>query len=181
MKKSTEVGYPLKLEISRLLLRPNVERDIDHWTRFMSSEACLEYFPAYQQGNPEDHATKWIEKQIGNYDAGKYGMLSVIEKDTGAYVGQCGLLHQSIDGAEELEIGYSLLHYMWGKGYATEAGLALKNWAFDHQLVPSLISIIHRDNDGSKKVAKRLGMTMEKELTWKELPISIYRVFDNET
>jgi len=179
VKKSTEVGYPLKLETSRLLLRPNVERDIDHWTRFMSSEACLEYFPAYQQGNPEDHATKWIEKQIGNYDAGKYGMLSVIEKDTGAYVGQCGLLHQSIDGADELEIGYSLLSTMWGKGYATEAAVALKQWAFEQNIVQSLISIIHQENESSKRVAQRMGMTLDKTMNWKDLPVCIYRMQTN--
>ena len=137
-EKEHRSRLPTEAKDHRLLLRTNVERDIEYWTGFMSFKACLEYFSAYQQGNPADHATKWIEKQIGNYDAGKFRMLSVIEKkNTGAYVGQCGLLHQSIDGAEELEIGYSLLHHIWGKGYATEAGLAFKNG-------PLTISWFHR-------------------------------------
>jgi RimJ/RimL family protein N-acetyltransferase len=142
----------------------------------MQDARCLEYFTAYQQGEPEANARIWIEGQVQRYEEGRFGMLAVLEKDTGNYVGQCGLLHQEIEGVHELEIGYSLLSNQWGKGYATEASIFLKQWAFRHTEVDSLISIIHVDNLASKKVALRNGMQKEKTILFKGIEVDIFRL-----
>ncbi len=79
-------------------------------------------------------------------------MNALIKKENYAFVGQCGLIH-TVDGVEELEIGYSLMPEFRGKGYALEAAKKCKDFAFENNLSDSLISIIHIDNKESEKVA----------------------------
>jgi RimJ/RimL family protein N-acetyltransferase len=68
-----------------------------------------------------------------------------------------------VEDIERLEIGYSVLPKFWGRGYASEAALKCKNYAFEHNFSDVLMSMIHVDNISSKKVALRNGMTFEKK------------------
>ena len=96
----------------------------------------------------------------------------------GIFIGQCGLLKQTVDGIEELEIGYSLLPEHRKKGYASEAAKKCKSFAFEHKLSNTLISIIHVDNKPSQRVALNNGMAWDKTTTYKNNPVHIYRVFN---
>lgn len=60
-------------------------------------------------------------------------------------------------GDQEIELGYLLAEPFEGKGYATEATLAVRDHAFARYEWNSLVSYIHIDNDRSVKVAERLG------------------------
>ncbi|MBT8183639.1 MAG: GNAT family N-acetyltransferase, partial [Eudoraea sp.] len=100
---------------------------------------------------------------------------------TNKLIGQCGLLVQSVDGIEELEIGYSILPEYWRNGYATEAAILCRDHAFNHQFSESLISIIHEDNLPSKKVARNNGMRMDKKTRYKNNPVEIFRINRSET
>jgi len=80
--------------------------------------------------------------------------MALIEKSTGDFVGQCGLLMQQIDGQDEIEIGYHLFPKYLGKGFATEAAQKFKQIAFDQYNFLHLISIIIQENLLPKKAAK---------------------------
>lgn len=90
------------------------------------------------------------------------GLNTLREKGSGALIGYCGLLVQTVDGLAELEIGYSLLPAYWGRGYVTEAALTCKAFANAHHLAQSVISIISLTNVASQQVALNLGMQVEK-------------------
>jgi RimJ/RimL family protein N-acetyltransferase len=92
-------------------------------------------------------------------------------------VGQCGLLVQTIDDIEELEIGYSLMPAHRGKGYASEAARKCKEFAFENEFSDSLISVIHVDNNASARVALANGMFLDKSTISKGDPVNIYRIF----
>jgi [ribosomal protein S5]-alanine N-acetyltransferase len=89
-------------------------------------------------------------------------MNALIDKQTGALVGQCGLLVQTIDDKQELEIGYSLMPAHRGKGFALEAAKKCKEFAFENNYSNSLISVIVPQNIASIKVALNNGMTLDK-------------------
>jgi RimJ/RimL family protein N-acetyltransferase len=91
-----------------------------------------------------------------------------------------GLLTQVVDGVDELEIGYHLLPSAWGKGYATEAAVACKEFARQHQLVPSVISLIDHQNFASQAVARRNGMAYEKDTVHRGTPAMVWRVAIND-
>jgi len=103
----------------------------------------------------------------------------LIDKSTGQLVGQCGLLVQEVDGTEELEIGYSILPKFWNRGYATEAAKKCRDFAFINSYTDSLISIVHKENIKSEKVALKNGMLQTKQTVFKDMPVNIFRIDKN--
>ena len=63
------------------------------------------------------------------------------------------------------ELGWRLARSAWGRGLATEAASAARDDAFKRLALPELISIIHPENERSKRVAVKLGMRMRGEIT----------------
>lgn len=161
---------------ARLFTRFLTEKDVEIWTRFLKNEDCTKFFPAGNFPNAEARAKFWIEKQLNRYKEEKYGLQAIISKESGAFVGQCGLLLQEVDEKKELEVGYHSLREYWGRGYATEAARAFLEYGFLNTDYNSIVSIIHRDNKNSIAVAKKNGLKKDKETVWSDLPVSIYRI-----
>ena len=63
----------------------------------------------------------WFEKTFNRYENELGVMNALIDKKTNLLVGQCGLLIQSVQNIERLEIGYSILPEYWHNGYASES------------------------------------------------------------
>jgi ribosomal-protein-alanine N-acetyltransferase len=91
------------------------------------------------------------------------GMNALIDKKTNRFVGQCGILVQTIENIERLEIGYEILPEFWNKGFASEAATKCRNYAFKNIFSNSLFSIVYIDNIGAEKVALKNGMTFENK------------------
>jgi RimJ/RimL family protein N-acetyltransferase len=106
-------------------------------------------------------------------------MNALIEKESGRLVGQCGLLIQTIDGIEELEIGYSILPAFRNKGYASEAAQKCKLFAFENKLSDSVISCILPGNIFSEQVAIKNSMTLEKITQDKGETIQVFRCWNS--
>ncbi|HRH09941.1 MAG TPA: GNAT family N-acetyltransferase [Bacteroidia bacterium] len=164
------------METARLVTRFLTKKDEEIWTRFLKNEDCTRYFPKTDFASPVERARYWIEKQINRYKEEKYGLQALVSKETGAFVGQCGLLLQEVDGKKELEVGYHILREYWGRGYAPEAAQAFIKYGAENSDFDSIISIIHRENKNSIAVALKNGLRKEKETTWFDLPVSIYRI-----
>jgi len=169
-------NYIEQKETERLYIRPLTLDDLGDWEKFFHTPSSLLFFPPFLTGKPKKDATSWIEKQLDRYKDGRFGLQALIEKSTGKFVGQCGLLTQEIDNAKVIEIGYSLLPEHEGKGYATEAAKHFKKYAFDNKLTNSLVSIIHVDNIASQQVATRNGMTNSKRTTFHEIDVFVFRL-----
>jgi len=80
-------------------------------------------------------------------------------------MGYCGLFYfPDVGGQPETEIGYRLARAYWGRGYATEAARAVRDYAFDTLRLQRLIAMIDPQNGASIRVAEKLGMVYEKEV-----------------
>jgi len=87
----------------------------------------------------------------------------VAENSSGIVVGHCGLLPKTVDGAEQVELVYVIAADSWGRGYATEAALAIRDYAFRTLRIPRLISLIDPANTASERVALKTGMKFNSE------------------
>ena len=172
----TKYIYEDGLETERLIARKLVFEDYKPWTAFYADPEAVEYFPDFGSVSDEEKARQWVERQLKRYEEQRYGLQALFDKKTGAFIGQCGLLTQEVDGITELEVGYHVFRKFWGQGYATEAAKRFKEYGFANNLAESIISIIDIRNTRSQNVAVKNGMTREKQSTWWGLNVYIYRV-----
>ena len=151
-------------ETERLTFRPLVEDDFDTWLPFFKDPIVAKYLAFDTSLNQQQLCEFWFEKALERYKNNTGGMNVLIDKQNGNFIGQSGLLIQDIEGEEVLEIGYSLLPQHRGKGFAFEAANKCKTFAFENNLAPALVSVIHVENDASKKVAIKNGMSYKKTI-----------------
>lgn len=114
---------------------------------------------AYEGAFSDGEVQEWLDRQISRYRKWGFGLWAVILKKTDKMIGQCGLTMQSWKNTEVLEIGYLFNRLYWHYGYATEAALACKKYAFEALKASEVCSIIRDTNKASQNVAVRCGMT----------------------
>ena len=117
-----------------------------------------------------------MDRQRKRYAEHGHGLWLAIERTTGQPVGQIGLLLQEVEGNLEPEIGYLLHKPFWHQGLATEAGLGVRRYAFGSPNRSRVISLIRPANTPSQAVARRLGMTLQKEVTVWDRPHLVFSV-----
>ncbi|MGB4849238.1 MAG: GNAT family N-acetyltransferase [Saprospiraceae bacterium] len=150
--------------------------DISAWTDFFKDEEAIELMPTYGLTTNKERATRWIEKQLDRYATNRMGHQALIDRNTNEFIGQAGLLVQEVDGITELEVGYHVFKKYWGQGYAPEAARLFLNYGFKNNLSDSIISIIDTRNLKSQRVADKNGLLREKQTTWSDLNVYIYRI-----
>lgn len=148
------------LETERIYLREMKQCDYDDLCEILQD---AETMYAYEHAFTDIEAQNWLNKQFERYKQFGFGLWAVIDKKTKCFIGQVGLTIQNVEGKDELEIGYLIKRKYWHCGYATEAATACKEYAFCHLKKDRVVSIIRDSNSASQNVAKRVGMTIEKQ------------------
>lgn len=85
----------------------------------------------------------------------------VVETAGGEFVGDCGLTMQVVEGHQDVEIGYHVRAELQGRGFASEAAMACRDYATSLG-VTRLIAIIAAENGPSRRVAITLGLSLER-------------------
>lgn len=143
----------LKLETPRLLLRPPAPEDFDAFAAFQGDAEVMRFLGSAAQ--PRSVAWRNFLTMAGAWTIQGYGMFSVIEKESGRWVGRVGPWQP--EGWPGTEVGWGILRECWRRGYATEAATAAIDWAFDRLGWTEVIHVIDVDNVASQGVARRLG------------------------
>ncbi len=162
-------------ETERLRFRKLEPTDFDTWLPFHQDPLSSKFWEGLPK-NPVEACQQWFDKAFHRYENNLGGMNVLVNKKTNEFIGQCGLLIQTVDGIKELEIGYSILPIHWRQGYATEAAQKCKIFAKENNLAKSLISTIHIANIASQKVALNNGMHLDKTTVYDDNPVHIYRI-----
>jgi RimJ/RimL family protein N-acetyltransferase len=145
------------LETARLFLSPVEAADLDPWAAFLADPQAtrLLHFP---DPHSREESEGLLARTIARAD-GDVAMYAVRRREDGDTVGFVGYLPRTLEWGDELELGWLLLPRFHGNGYATEAALAVR------ALVPGrAISLIRVENEASKNVARKVGMTPEREI-----------------
>lgn len=140
------------LETARLILRPPAAEDLDGWAELMADAEAARYIGGQMS---RSQAWRMMAAMAGSWALNGFGMFSLIEKDTGQWVGRIGPWRP--EGWPGTEVGWSLHPRAHGKGYAVEAATATMDWAVDYLGWTRLIHCIDPANLASIKVARRIG------------------------
>jgi RimJ/RimL family protein N-acetyltransferase len=165
------------LETSRLILREFVREDADALARVICDPETMRYYPTPFERSDAD---EWIARNRRRCEELGHGLWAIDLKSTGEMIGDCGLTIQKVDGEDLLEIGYHLRRDHWGRGLATEAARACRDYAFTRLAAPFVISLIHPENTPSCRVAERNGMTIWKQTTHAYQTHFVYRITRTE-
>lgn len=147
------------LETERLILRAPALTDFEQLCAFYASERAN--FVGGQMA--PDQVWRHLAVEIGHWQMLGYGRWSVVERSSGKTAGLIGLWNPM--GWPEPEIGWDLFDGFGGKGYATEAALSARAYAYDVLGWQTVISQVAPGNHASRAVAQRLGASRDGSLT----------------
>lgn len=146
------------IDTARLHLRQHEAGDAQAMHDLTSGDEMRRYLS--HQASAEDSYRRFLGT-AGGWALFGFGTFAVIERETGDYVGNCGLfrmkrdLEPAFDG--EPEAGWIIAASHWGRGYASEAMAASLVWferAFGSQ--PTVCMIVP-GNASSERIAAKLG------------------------
>jgi RimJ/RimL family protein N-acetyltransferase len=143
------------LETARLGLREMSPNDLDFVAAMMANPDVNRY---YERHFSRQDSEIWLQRQLDRYRSDGHGLWLLFERESGVPVGQVGLALQEVEGRHEAEVGWLLDRPYWGRGYATEAGAAVRDAAFDRWHYRRVISLIRPVNLPSRRVAERIGL-----------------------
>jgi [ribosomal protein S5]-alanine N-acetyltransferase len=148
-----DIDFPIQTE--RFLVRPMQPADVvglfevyrdPHTMRFLTTEVP----------STLEEATDWVQAKIDLHERTGLSLWTVLERATGAIVGDAGLQHER-EGLPDVGIGGRLNQRYWGRGYATEVGLALLRAGFAAGL-ERIVGVTRPDNEPAIAACRRLGM-----------------------
>ncbi len=152
---------------------------MDHLTyvkQIFGDPLTMRYYPNTRDEKECIYSIHRIQK---HHDKFGFGMMSSFLKTTKEFVGHCGFLNQEIDGEVITEIGYLTLRKHWGKGFASEAAMACKEFGFNELNKHQLISLIRPENKASKRVAEKNKMSIWKTIQHKGYVHNVWQVKSN--
>ncbi|MBB3135712.1 hypothetical protein FHS26_003458 [Rhizobium pisi] len=124
------------LSTDRLRLREITPADLPFLHRIFGDEECMRYYPGIKTF---DETESWFRRlAFDSYTNHGFGLWAVVDRKSGALLGDCGITLQETSAGLEPEIGYHLWRDHWGKGYAVEAATAgscaANPWPCAHRL-----------------------------------------------
>ena len=168
----------LELETDRLLLRAPVPEDAEALAPMYADPEVMRYVGDGRTLTWADTELS-VRRMIERWDDDGFGLFTTLRKDDGVAIGRVGILiwnsetwepttRAQASGPTEVEVGYTLGRDFWGKGYATEAAIACRDYAFSELGRERIISLIEPANLASIRVAEKIGESYERDvqLSW---------------
>jgi RimJ/RimL family protein N-acetyltransferase len=160
----------VEIQTERLLMRPSSADDVEDLIVVHEDPLVRRFFGARTRAEIEE----WVGRAGDEWAERGYGRLTILDRESGAFLGRCGLKWWPEFG--EVEVGWVLAPEARGRGIATEAGRACVEWGFRDFALPYVTAMIAPDNDASIAVARRLGMSPLREDLLLGTPVIVHAV-----
>jgi len=155
------------IETERLLLRKPLPEDAPGLLEAFADPEAMRFIgdgSTTDLAGAEEAVGRWLER----WDAWEIGMFVIERREDARVLGRAGFLRWDPEtweiGGLETELGWGLAREHWGHGIASEAALALRDWALDERRLTRLISLIQHGNRRSLRVAEKLGERYERDV-----------------
>jgi ribosomal-protein-alanine N-acetyltransferase len=147
---------------SRLRFRPLTEGDLDDLVALHLDPVVMLGSSGVATPRTRAMSEEWLRRTLTLSDGDGVGAFRLEERDTGAFVGRCGLRPE--EGSGDTEIAYALVRRAWGQGLATEAATAVVRYGFDAGLT-RIVACALAENVASLRVLEKVGMRRVREET----------------
>jgi [ribosomal protein S5]-alanine N-acetyltransferase len=148
----------LILQAERLLFREMTEADAEYLVRLGQNPNVTKYLPDTPPIGVEE-AVRILRTVIMPQYAKRIGRWAVILRDTGEFLGWCGLKYYA--DANEYDLGYRYFEEHWGQGYATEAAQAVLQYGIAHLRNARIVGKAMVGNAASRRVLEKIGLAFE--------------------
>ena len=148
------------LETDRLILREYTLEDFDGLYAILSDPETMQHYPTPYD---EKETMRWLNWSFDNYQTYGFGLWAIELRESGEFIGDCGITMQNIDGEILPEIGYHIHKNHWRRGYAKEAAAAVRDWCFQNTAFDAVYSYMTHANVASYSTAASVGMKKIKE------------------
>jgi RimJ/RimL family protein N-acetyltransferase len=152
----------LTLETERLLLRRFTLADVSDIQRLAGDRRIADTTLRVPHPYEDGMAEAWIATHESAWESGEEQVLAVTGKDDGLFVGAISL--KEISAGHQAEMGYWIGVPYWGRGYCTEAGRAMLDYAFSGLGLIRVHAHLLSRNAASARVLQKLGMRCEGRL-----------------
>lgn len=150
----------LPIETERLLMRPKTLDDVEPMHAVFADPEVMRYIGNGKIASKTLADTQWrVERHMGHQERHGYSMWTLVLRETGEVIGDCGLMTEFTE--PDVEVGYRLARAHWGHGYATEAARATVERAFADLPLERLIALTHPGNTASQRVLEKAGFDRE--------------------
>lgn len=123
----------------------------------------------------EEEARKKLEWNCRQWDENGHGLWMFFLRTTGGFAGRCGIRRMSVNGTDEIELGYAVVPALWGQGLAAEMGVAALDIAFKAFDYASVVAFTLVENKPSQRVMQKLGLAYEGRIEHAGRPHVLYR------
>jgi RimJ/RimL family protein N-acetyltransferase len=164
-------GTDAVVTTARLVLRRLAHHDLDALAAIQRDPETMRFLGGPRSRARTGETLGWIieaEREQG------FGLWATTLRADGTLIGRCGILVQDVEGETEHEIAYLLGSQWWGRGYATEAAAAIRDYARAELGLDRMISLIDPENTPSQAVARRIGMEHERDIVFEGRPTSVF-------
>lgn len=148
----------MDLETKHLRFAPATLADLDEFVALYNDPEVVRYL-GHGRVRSVEETRKGLENAVTWWRERGFGTWTVREKDTGKFVGRCGI--QPLVDTGEVELGYVLHRNFWGRGLATEAAAAAVRFAFATVGLGRLAAIAYPENAASRRVIEKAGLKFE--------------------
>lgn len=166
------------IETERLVLRPPVPADVPGLAPIWAEEETMRFVGGVVD---EECTRSRLEQARERWERDGFGLVIAERREDRRIVGELGIftwetvtwdLTEDPSLPHEVELGWLLGRDYQGRGYATEAARALREWALRELAPPRLVSLINVENEPSQRLARRLGCTPERRVETAKYGIS---------
>lgn len=125
---------------------------------------------------PEEETRQRLQRQLDHWDRYGFGMWLFHDRADGQFVGYAWLRNVTMDGRDEVDLGYATLPGFWDRGLTTEMAGAVLAEGFERLGLADVVCYTLPTNRASRRVMEKNGFTYERDIVYAGLPHVFYRL-----
>jgi ribosomal-protein-alanine N-acetyltransferase len=166
----------MTLETRRLRLRPFALSDAEDHGRMYANPEVTQFLAGgpFASDEARHRSSAAVHLFVSHWRQHGFGVWAVLDKTSGALIGQCGLKY--LPASPEVEILYAFDTPYWGQGLATEAASAALHHGFEAVGLERILAVARPDHGASRRVMEKLGMVFTRADELFGMPVVVYTI-----